>query len=768
MRNYGMLTLALCIGGINAYAQQAPVIADYLGEFEGQEAPIMIQHKKQYLHSSGAVVVDKTVNFGFYRLVAGVKNNAYGAFNDAGKVIAPFKYDEVSLEAEEDNAYPQKNYSVVIVRDHGKYGAVDSLGKVICPTVYNEIAVLDPHLLKIKKDGLWGWADMKTGQVLQAPQYDEVDQSYVLEGAVQIGKGRKVGLAAPDGHIIIPLEYEGFDYLGYEGSPFFGYTKQGKNGIMHKNGTPVTPAIYDKCSHGPGPEIFAVTQQDKTGFVNAAGKTLLPLQYSQVESLGNFVKVTIENKKGVVNAVGQEIIPAQYDDIKSFDGGGLIAGAGPVRNVYNNHGMAPYFAVTRGTAIGLFDSTGKQILPFAYTDINVAIYHNEAYIAVQQGSKTGLLDSKGQTVIPVAYEEIPVMATTTYLYNDANAGTDRDDFMPVSNNGRIGLFNVATRKEILPPTYDGIEWQNSHLLSLRNGDTASLATRNGSIIRGGKQYGFFTAVDTNRIVERRYDNNQSVSVLTDMAGNILYTNGYWEFRDDQATRLLMPVTAKSDHPHFGSGLLKIWDASRKNLFVDTNGKEMVFKDYSFVGDFHNGLALAGKEVAPDQELFGIINRNQEIVYPITLDDMAAFNDSLLLVTKGKQVGLIRKDGSAFLPIAYETISALYQEPLFKVTSKEKEGLVDANGKVILPPVFDYISYREKTGLLEVAKDGKKGIADTNGKMRIPLKYDELYTNRRGDDSLFPILVKEGKWYFYLDANGQAFRYKSLKKQGYED
>ena len=135
MRNYGMLTLALCIGSVNAYAQQAPVIADYLGEFEGQEAPVMIQHKKQYLHSSGAVVTDKMVNFGFYRLVTGVKGKAYGAFNDAGKVIAPFRYDEVSLEAEEDNAYPQKNYSVVIVRDHGKYGAVDSLGKVICPTV---------------------------------------------------------------------------------------------------------------------------------------------------------------------------------------------------------------------------------------------------------------------------------------------------------------------------------------------------------------------------------------------------------------------------------------------------------------------------------------------------------------------------------------------------------------------------------------------------------------------------------------------------------
>ena len=474
------------------------------------------------------------------------------------------------------------------------------------------------------------------------------------------------------------------------------------------------------------------------------------------------------NKKGVVNAAGQEIIPAQYDDIKSFDGGGLIAGVGPVRNAYNNHGMAPYFAVTRDTVMGLFDSAGSQILPFAYTDINVAIYHNQAYIAVQQAGKTGLLDSKGQAVIPVTYEDIPVMATTTYLYNDANAGTDKDDFLPVANDGRIGLFNIAARREILPPKYDGIEWQNSQLLSLRNGDTASLATRNGSIMRGGKQYGFFTAVDTNRIVERRYDNNESASVLTDMAGNVLYTNGNWEFRDDQVTRLLMPVNAQSDHPHFDSGLLKIWNPSRKNLFIDTNGKEVLFEGYSFVGDFYNGLALAGKEVAPDQELFGIINRNQEIVCPMTLDDMAAFNDSLLIVTKGKQVGLIRKDGRAFLPIAYETISAIYQEPLFKVTRKEKEGLVDANGKEILPPVFDYISYRERTGLLEVSKDGKKGIADTNGKMRIPMKYEELYTNRRGDDSLFPILVKEGKWYFYLDANGQAFRYKSLKKQGYED
>ncbi|WP_142687249.1 WG repeat-containing protein [Chitinophaga polysaccharea] len=768
------LLTGLFLSNLSLYAQQQ-VVADYLGRFDGQLAPVMINRQKQWLHLSGAVLVDKLENQGYFKTIIAVKHNAYGAISNSGKIIAPFKYDEVILADEKDDTDSSKNYCFVITRLNGKYGAADTLGNEICPPVYTQAEPMTPHVLKMKKDGRWGWIDIKTGKVLQAPLYEDAGKSYVRNYTIEIKKAGKVGLAAEDGTIIVPAEYESFNYLS-SNNTYFGFTSKGKSGVMDHDGRIVVPAVYDKCSLGPGNDLFAVTQNGKTGVVDAHGQTLLPLQYTEASLMGTVMKVGKGGKYGVVNAAGKEIIPPLYSDIKAVNAEGREVYDAPAVMAPGGKGIPVLaiplvFLVSKGTATGIFDTSGKQLLPFAYSRITPFLRENTLYLEAEQQGKTGLLGIDGKIIVPLVYDGLVNGYNSSFSYLDDLAGEDKKNYQAFLKGEQLGLFNTATGKEILPAKYSWMQWQNNQLLFLRNGDTTSLADATGKIIRGGKQYGFFTAVDTNRIVETQYNNDGTTTcTLSDIAGNVLYSSNRWEFKEDRVTRLLMPESSKKRNAQFSNGLLKVWgsySSSRSNLFLDTNGKEVVFDDYSFVGDFWNGLALAGKDISPNQTLYGIINRNKEVIYPITADDINTLED-LLLVKKGDLKGLITREGKVLLPVEYSEISSLYGAPFFKIGRNRKYGITDTLGRMILPVEFDDISYREDNKLFEVTREGKKGIAGINGKMIIPAIYDEMEINQGYERNIFPLLVKQGEWYFYLDAQGKPFPYKSKKKKGYDD
>lgn len=769
------LLAGLLLTHISLYAQQQQVVADYLGRFDGQLAPVMINRQKQWLHLSGAVLVDKLENQGYFKTIVAVKHNAYGAVSNSGKIIAPFKYDEISLADEKDDRDSSKNYCFVITRLNGKYGAADTLGNEICPPVYTQVEPVTPHVLKMKKDGRWGWIDIKTGKILQEPIYEDAEKSYVRDYTIEIKKAGKAGLAAEDGTIIVPTEYESFNYLS-SNNTYFGFTAKGKAGVMDHSGRIVVPASYDKCSMGPGNDLFAVTQNGKTGIVDAHGKTLLPPQYTEATLMGIVMKVGRSGKYGVVNAAGKEIIPAQYSDIKAVNAegrevyDGLVVTA-PGSTATPVLAIPLVFLVNNGTATGVFDADGKQLLPFAYSRITPFLLEKTLYLEAEQQGRTGLLGLDGKVIIPSAYDGLMNGYSSSYSYLDDLAGENKKNYLAVLKGEQIGLFNTATGKEVLPARYNWIQWQNDCLLFLRNGDTTSMADATGKIIREGKQYGFFTAVDSNRIVETRYnDDGTTTCVLTDIAGNVLYSSNQWEFKEDRATRLLMPESIRRRNAQFSDGLLKVWgsySSTRNNLFLDTNGKEVVFDGYSFVGDFWNGLALAGKDITPNQTLYGIINRNKEVVYPITANDLTILENQIL-VKQGNLRGLITREGKVLLPVEYSEINSLYRAPFFKVGRNNKYGITDTLGRIILPVEFDDISYREDNKLFEVTRDGKNGIADTTGKMIIPAIYDDMETNQGYERNLFPLLVKQGEWYFYLDAQGKPFPYKSKKKKGYDD
>ncbi|MEC5144761.1 WG repeat-containing protein [Chitinophaga sp. 212800010-3] len=759
-----LLTCALARG-------QQVTEADYLGEFDGTLAPVKIHGQEQFLHSAGTVLIDKLENISLYGVVVGVKHNAYGAISTTGKVIAPFKFDEVTVENNKDDMYPAQSYCFVTVKLNGKCGAIDTLGNIICPIEYDDVTSLHPHLFKIRKAGRWGWGEIKTGRILQAPVYDDVDRSYVMDNVVEITKGTHKGLAREDGTVLVPPSYKNFEALRFENASFFVYEEDnGKLGIMDSNGKAITKAIYDKCERGLSTGTFMVAVKDQWGLADSTGKELLPPEYEAIKAYGSAAIVSRNGKEGIINEAGKLIVPVEYNEIHAYNNtNGEAAQTTIISGNQHIFKMPGWFTARKNNRWNLFDANGKPLLSQACSNIHI-VSNSKPVIEIQLADgETALPQIAGALVLPFIEGDLLDEYGPGYPYDSTNAGPVKANYLALSRNGKFGLYNTTTGKEILPTAYNRIEWQNSSLLLVSQGeDSTGMADATGRMIRKMKQDGFYTAVDTNRIVELNYLNDGNPqTTLSDLAGNLLYTGTHWQFKSDRYSRLLVPEKERRAHISYSDGLLKLWGEPRANVFLDTNGKEVVFKDYAFVGDFWHGLAVATKAIN-SKEYYGIINRKGDVVYPITADDMSAFEDNLITVVKDKLQGLIRMDGSIFIPLKYEQIDRFYQLPYYKVQSGERYGVIDTGGKLVIPVVYNTINYLEDGRLFEVVKDGKSGLLALDGKPVIPVKYDELQISRGYEKNIFPVLVKENKWYFYLDAQGKQLPYRSTKRKGYDD
>ncbi|MBC9914908.1 WG repeat-containing protein [Chitinophaga varians] len=740
---------------------QTPQTAGYLDRFEGEFAKIQVNGHQQLLHRSGKVTVDKLEQVSYYRIASAVKNGAYGAINRKGDIIAPFRYDAVRVFGENKKDNPEENYCLITIKLQGKTGAVDSLGNVLCQPEYSDIAVLTPKTFSIKKNGLYGWCDMKTGKVLQEPKYEEVSPSYVPDRAILIKSQGKFGLALEDGTVLVPPKYERFIGWNNNGQLFSYYVPGGKCGLIDRQGKILTPAVYDDITEGPADNLVAVTQQGRIGLLDVAtGKLKIPLQYTKVSRMGPLFQVWKGALCGLTDTTGKEVVPVTHTEIRMYDSkGSSIFGALPLPLAY----APPYYVVAKkGDAAALYDASGKQLLPFDYTDIGVLPINDKVYVVPVKGTLCGVADFSGKLLVPVQFEGLATKYGMSN-YDDDAAGVEKNNFISVMKGEKTGLFNIVTGQLVIPATYSNIRWQNAEMLRLEQGDSSALADKTGKILRPLTRYGAFDAVSPNLIVERRYTDDNGITLLINKQGQILYQNKSWEFAASSYNRLLAPDSNKTRPLQFNSGLLKVRANAHENQFVDSTGKLVVFDQYTYVGDFSNGVAVALNQ----EKRVGIININKKEVYPLVLDDMASADDELVQMKQGNKVGLLRKDGSVLLPLEYEDINRIYDTSLYIVTRNGKKGVLNAKGKELLPADYDEIRYNKDTQFFDVTKDGKEGMMSIDGTAIVPPVYDDLEQNQDwGTNSRFPVLVKKGEWYLYLDEQGNSLPWRAKKKKGY--
>ena len=157
----------------------------------------------------------------------------------------------------------------------------------------------------------------------------------------------------------------------------------------------------------------------------------------QAISYGLFVVTGPNRKMGVVNYELQEVIGCKYSTIE-FDE------------------FAQNFIVSDEGKYGIVSKTGDQVVELNYDHIEIINYSPLLY-KVKYNNNYGVIDKSGNAVVNIDYSDIGVNNASSggriLIIEDA---IENDDGIVVYKNGKYGLVNTKTQKEIVECILDKI------------------------------------------------------------------------------------------------------------------------------------------------------------------------------------------------------------------------------------------------------------------------------------------------------------------------
>ena len=763
----GLLIICLLPGRLPA--QQTPWLT-----FESMEANYPLIKVKQsgrtyYYHLESGVLVDKTANHAADMVVV-VKDGRYGVLREDGLLIVPCEYDAVKLETSYDGQWYEGinyNYTFIILKENSLFGVADHDGRVIVPPQYTAVNVINKHVIGVELDGLWGWVDAHTGKMLQAPAYQKVD-GFMNSDYVKLDREGNVGLARNDGTLIIHPEHRGFlravhtqhgpyiqvtktpdeegsgerisllyDTLGnvkltgFEGlgsmyhADFMTFEKDRLKGAVDpRTGAVVADPVYDRFDDGVR-GLFLVKQAGMYGVLDGKGTVVLPAVYDALR----FINVDNETKSSPMSRVDGTVgSPLPQDEWQ-------VA----IREYRAFIDSQDYFIrAERGRSVGIFDWQGNEVVPLEkYNDVMLSFHKTPFFFA--HDSENGNLvigNADGEEIA-----EFPYLFDRAYRYGNSAIENDwelRNRYVSLQQRAPEGesatevcLYDLEKAKIAVPMGDQHINWLDERFFKVRNrsgnGET-SLYTKEGElVVTFPAPVSDLFVVGPNHLLLRADGRYR----LADMEGRILYENAAWRAGATIGAHRF-PEHGDTATGVYHHGLMKRY-MREDNLFLDEEGREVQFEAYDAVDEFYTGVALACIEV-PDST-----------TYP----------------GYGYRYGLIDVEGKEVHPMEWERVYEYTgNADLLTVVKDGKQGLIDRSGSYRLDPVYDFIEPSGNFPNLNITKDGKSGLATEDGRILLEPRYDELRRNPKGEDRTWPVLVREGDWFYFLDKEGKPLPVRS--------
>lgn len=396
---------------------------------------------------------------------AGIYNNltvikANGKFGAVKKqLVIPLEYDSIFVPSPQENGLIRtktavrknspivnnfyRSITAVALQKGNQYGLADSEGAIIFPAEND--AVYNQEMFKyytVKKGNLLGiyftQGRQKTGIEFEKVYADGL-------GYVMAVKNKKAGVFDLQGKQIVPFDYDPEFIMQYR----FGFrvTKDGKRGIVGKDGTIMVPPVYDDVDpfyeSGLG-QFVKVQSGQNSGMVNLKGEVIIPVEFKWIgEEKGLLKVVTADGRFGLYDKTGKVVMPPEYQGIGDSDtekSAVLILTKednsynflnkdtrqvllkDPVIEygyVHDQEGLLNPFSGVDSHLLYLKGKNGKfgmlnEIsglldIPMVYDEI-IRRFEDEksTYFSVRKGKKYGLVDGHNHAVIPFDYDAINI------------------------------------------------------------------------------------------------------------------------------------------------------------------------------------------------------------------------------------------------------------------------------------------------------------------------------------------------------------------------
>ncbi|GAA4793545.1 hypothetical protein GCM10023231_22310 [Olivibacter ginsenosidimutans] len=307
--------------------------------------------------------------------------------------------------------------SVLLVKENGWWGALNMKGKMLVPVKYDKIGCADLGAMLYAKKGNAENIYTLTGQALLEGGYgyEKLDfQDTMLFKYYKIGQAYDhYGLMDRNGKIWCKNLYQAIyelakgNYLLVQDSTY---------ALLNTKTETIKLLPFKKVTALEKTNYLLVNQNNAYYLFDVNRGKLIPKPYETMEGLTHgYVKVSVGGKVGIVDTHGKTVIPLNYTDIWELKNG--------------------YFMVLQQSGeqlkYGFANAKGKLFVPIQYDyDRNLYRYLEDGYFLLTQRQDDtyaylrGVADSSGRVLVTPNYEQVfPYNGHQGFLYiKDDKAG----------------------------------------------------------------------------------------------------------------------------------------------------------------------------------------------------------------------------------------------------------------------------------------------------------------------------------------------------------
>lgn len=187
-------------------------------------------------------------------------------------------------------------------------------------------------MMSVSRNGKWGFVDKKGKEVIPCI-YDQV-KTTISENSrpVWVMKDGLYGCVDTLGNKVIDMKYRNEIYFSNNNTPAIVQSADNfKWGVIKSDGTVAVDFIYDEVGSFEN-GLAAVLKDDKIGFINNKGLTVIPCKYEAEKFNGNYhipsgykfngysAAVKLNGKYALINSNGILLTSFKYDSIKTYKG----------------------------------------------------------------------------------------------------------------------------------------------------------------------------------------------------------------------------------------------------------------------------------------------------------------------------------------------------------------------------------------------------------------------------------------------------------------
>lgn len=284
---------------------------------------------------------------------------------------------------------------------------------------------------------------------------------------------------------------------------YFKYEKDGRFGIIDKEGNTIIEAKYDNIViPNLEKDLFICYEQNNSFVFNSSNNRILE-QYDEIQqielknivSVFRYEKSVLKYKKdgkyGLCDFEGKEITKNLYDTIE------------------NLQGTEGKFLVSKDGKYGVINANGYEIVSTEYNNITTDGYYSQENKYLKSGFVTGKRTSEGYRYGYICYDGRKILNEE---YNSIERIPDKENvYLIVAKDGRFGLYENSNK--IINTEYQFITYTDNGALLIQKNKNYGIANLDGKIVVNTK----YANIQAKGIY--MYAENSDESVVYDINGS---------------------------------------------------------------------------------------------------------------------------------------------------------------------------------------------------------------------------------------------------------